>query len=193
MTDGPFSSPGVRVSDPQVMRALAHPARIEIMDYLHNNDAGVTATECAGRVGLSPSATSYHLRELAKYGLVEQAASRGDGRERVWRAAARNMRFRAEPDQPGAKEAERTLADAYLTNDFQKMHDWAAREGDEPEAWREASLLSRMHLLLTAEELAEVNKQVMAVLEPYRAREREAGAPEGARRVLMHYLVFPDA
>jgi DNA-binding transcriptional ArsR family regulator len=192
MTDGPFASGGVRVSDPQVMRALAHPARIEIMDYLHNTDAGVTATECASRVGLSPSATSYHLRELAKYGLVEQAPSRGDGRERVWRTAATGMRFHGEPGQPGAREAERTLADAYLTNDFQRMHEWATREGDEPEEWREASMLSRMHLLLTADELAEVNKQVMAVLEPYRPHDRQAGLPDGARRVLMHYLVFPD-
>jgi DNA-binding transcriptional ArsR family regulator len=67
----------MRVTDPQVMRALAHPARIEIVEYLNDTGAAVTATQCAGRVGLSPSATSYHLRELAKYGLVEQAPSRG--------------------------------------------------------------------------------------------------------------------
>ena len=88
MAEGDGERTRTRITDPQVMRALAHPARIEIMEYLASTGAGVTATECAEIVGLSPSATSYHLRELAKYGLVEQAPSRGDGRERVWRSAS---------------------------------------------------------------------------------------------------------
>src|SRR5262249_56777146 len=73
------------VSDPHVMRAMAHPARLAIMEFL-GDGAVATATECAEVCGLSPSATSYHLRALAKVGLVEEAPSRGDGRERVWRA-----------------------------------------------------------------------------------------------------------
>ena len=56
------------------------------MEYLSDGHVA-TATECAEVCGLSPSATSYHLRALAKAGLVEEAPSRGDGRERVWRAA----------------------------------------------------------------------------------------------------------
>jgi DNA-binding transcriptional ArsR family regulator len=192
MTDGPSTSGGVRVSDPQVMRALAHPARIEIIDYLNNTGAAVTATECADMVGLSPSATSYHLRELAKYGLVEQAPSRGDGRERVWQSAGSGLRIKGDLAQPGAREAERALVDAYLTKDFQKTRDWAARKGDEPDDWREASVLMRMQLILTAEELIEVNKQVTAILDPYRQRVRRADPPEGARRVLLHYSAFPD-
>src|SRR3982751_427340 len=102
MTDGPTGQGGVRISDPRVMRALAHPARIGIVEYLHNSGAVVTATECAGMVGLSPSATSYHLRELAKYGLVEQAPSRGDGRERVWRSTGTGLRIDADQQEPGA-------------------------------------------------------------------------------------------
>lgn len=63
----------VTISDPQVMRALAHPARMAIMEHLGTLEGGATATECAEIAGLSPSATSYHLRELAKFGLVQQA------------------------------------------------------------------------------------------------------------------------
>src|SRR3954451_18284500 len=118
MTDAPSTSGGVRVSDPQVMRALAHPARIEIIDYLNNSGAVVTATECAGMVGLSPSATSYHLRELAKYGLVEQAPSRGDGRERVWRSTNSGLRIDADLEQPGARAATQALVDVYLNRDM---------------------------------------------------------------------------
>ena len=72
-------------------RALAHPARIAIVEHLNNTGAVVTATEAAALVDLSPSAISYHLRELAKYGLVEQAPSRGDGRERVWRSTGTGL------------------------------------------------------------------------------------------------------
>src|SRR5260221_7713240 len=75
------------VRDPEVMRALAHPARLAIMEYLGGGNVA-TATECAQVCGLSPSATSYHLRELAKAGLIEEAPSRGDGRERVWRESS---------------------------------------------------------------------------------------------------------
>src|SRR3982750_5031446 len=102
MAEGRTESDGVRIRDPRVMRALAHPARIEIVEYLNSTGAVVTATECAGMVGLSPSATSYHLRELARYGLVEQAPSRGDGRERVWQSPGTGLRIEADQREPGA-------------------------------------------------------------------------------------------
>src|SRR5512135_1184014 len=73
--------------DAAVMRAMAHPARLALLENLRNTGPA-TATECAGVVGLSPSATSYHLRALARAGLVEAAPGRGDGRERWWRVSA---------------------------------------------------------------------------------------------------------
>src|SRR3954463_16231783 len=105
MAEGRTESDGMRIADPRVMRALAHPARIEIVEYLNDTGAAVSATEVAGMVGLSPSATSYHLRELAKYGLVEQAPSRGDGRERLWRSTNSGLRIDADLEQPGARAA----------------------------------------------------------------------------------------
>src|SRR5580698_470796 len=84
------AEPGVgqpeSVLDTAVMRAMAHPARLALLEHLRNGPA--TATECAGVVGLSPSATSYHLLALARAGLVEAAPGRGDGRERLWRITA---------------------------------------------------------------------------------------------------------
>jgi DNA-binding transcriptional ArsR family regulator len=191
MTDGRIAHGGVRISDPQVMRALAHPARIEIVEYLTSTGAVVTATECAGLVGLSPSATSYHLRELAKYGLVEQAPSRGDGRERVWRGTSTGLRIEGDPDVPEARAAEQALIDAYMTRDFNRVREWAGRQADEPQQWRDASALMGKNLLLTADELTEVNEQVRLLLEPYRMRVRQADPPEGARQVAVHYAAFP--
>src|ERR1700689_344245 len=76
----------VRLTDPKMMRALAHPARIAIWSHIALRGS-VTATECAEVAGLSPSACSYHLRTLAKYGFIEEdRASAANGRERPWRA-----------------------------------------------------------------------------------------------------------
>jgi len=76
----------LQLTDPRMMRALAHPARIAIWQFL-GLEGPATATECAEVAGLSPSACSYHLRTLARYGFVaEDLASAADGRQRPWRA-----------------------------------------------------------------------------------------------------------
>jgi DNA-binding transcriptional ArsR family regulator len=180
-----------RISDARTMRALAHPVRIEIVEYLSSSGAAVTATECAGRVGLSPSATSYHLRELAKYGLVEQAPSRGDGRERLWRSTSSSLWIEGDVDQPEALAAERALIDVYLNRDVGRLREWADRQPGEPQEWRDAAALMGQHVLVTAAELAELNQRVRALMEPYRVRERQGSAPEGAREVVVQYASFP--
>ena len=54
------------------MRALAHPVRLALLEVLA--DAGqLTATEAGERIGESPANASFHLRQLAKYGFVEEA------------------------------------------------------------------------------------------------------------------------
>src|SRR5215813_734299 len=105
------------------MRAMAHPARLAIMEYLSDGTVA-TATECAEVCGLSPSATSYHLRALAKAGLVEEAPSRGDGRERVWRAVHTSLRIDAESHSPETLSAARALMEMVLARDDQRVAKW---------------------------------------------------------------------
>lgn len=188
MADG-YSS--ARITDPKVMRALAHPARIAIIEHLGSTGAVVTATECAGLVGLSPSATSYHLRELAKIGLVEQAPSRGDARERVWRSTSSGFSVDGDLAEPETRASQAALVDVYLNRDFARMREWVARLHEEPKDWQDASTLMGPMLLLNADELAEVNRRVKEVLDPYRRRERMAEAPADARPVAVHYAAFP--
>src|ERR1700710_2078089 len=76
----------VKLTDPKAIRALAHPARLAVIEELYSGRE-LTATECGEIAGLGPSAMSYHLRSLEKVGIVERADSGGDGRERPWRAA----------------------------------------------------------------------------------------------------------
>jgi DNA-binding transcriptional ArsR family regulator len=180
-----------RISDPRVMRALAHPARIEIVEYLNSTGEVVTATECARLVGLSPSATSYHLRELAKFGLVEQAPSRGDGRERVWRSTSAHVRIEGADDAPETRAAERALVDLYLDRDAQRLGEWLDRHDEEPIEWQEASQIMGNSLLMTAGELKALNEKVRELVEPYQMRARRASPPDGAREVRVDYIAFP--
>lgn len=188
-------SPGRRwpkVSDPKVMRALAHPARLSIMEHLGSTGEAVTATGVAEVVGLSPSATSYHLRELAKTGLVEQAPTRGDARERLWRAVQPSFQVDAGQDAtPEARAAEQTLIDAFLDRDMERVRDWIRRAHDEPAQWYDAALVNNSVLLLTAEELTRLNAAVLDLLEPYRRRHRQADPPARARPVRVNYWTLP--
>jgi DNA-binding transcriptional ArsR family regulator len=183
---------GVRISDPRVMRALSHPARIEIVEYLNDTGKAVTATECAEIVGLSPSATSYHLRELAKYGLVEQAPSRGDGRERLWQSVSPTLRIDPADGEPAAQQAAAALADLYLTRDLERVREWFARMDEEPEEWRRIGSIHGSRLLVTAEELEGLAAKVSELIDPYRIRGRQENAPEGARRVAFNLAMFPE-
>ena len=180
-----------RITDPKVMRALAHPARIAIVEHLQSTGEAMSATQCAGLVELSPSATSYHLRELAKVGLVEQAESRGDGRERLWRSTTAGFSVDGDLDEPETRRSQQELVDVYLTRDFTRLREWFARQHEEPPEWRDAAVLMGPMLLLTADELVALSERVKELMEPYRRRERIDDAPADARPVAVHYAAFP--
>ncbi|WP_309299408.1 ArsR/SmtB family transcription factor [Phytohabitans aurantiacus] len=180
------------ITDPQVMRALAHPARLAIMEYLSSTGAAVTATEGAEVVGLSPSATSYHLRALAKAGMVEQAPSRGDGRERVWQSAVVSWQIDA---GPGADEetraAEGALIDAYLARTVERVREWMRSPDVYSREWYDAATLNESVLFVTAEELTALGAAVRELVEPYKRRHRMTGAPAGARTVAAQFIAIP--
>lgn len=76
---GPAALPDIRkITDVRTLRALAHPVRIALIEALII-DGPMTATEAGERIGETPTTCSFHLRQLAKYGLVEEAGG-GKGR-----------------------------------------------------------------------------------------------------------------
>src|SRR5207302_10474668 len=97
------------ITDPQAMRALAHPVRLAALSYLQGNSPA-TATQLSEHVGASPSVTSWHLRHLADFGLVVDVPppSGTDRRLRWWNAAARGFRYEM-PDTPEGVQAGRLL------------------------------------------------------------------------------------
>src|SRR5258705_8228597 len=87
------------VTDVRALRALAHPLRLALLNHLMSFGAQ-TASQCAEVVGSTASNCSYHLRSLARFGLVE-SVDPVDGRERPWRSTATGLQFGATDDQAG--------------------------------------------------------------------------------------------
>ena len=195
---GPVSSnaePGVEqpaaILDTAVMRAMAHPARLALLEHLRNGGPA-TATECAGVVGLSPSATSYHLRALARAGLVEAAPGRGDGRERLWRITAGRYAVTGVADlAPEGREALRALMESLLAWDEVRVRRYLSQLDAEPPEWQDAALFMDSTLQVTAEELTALSQAVSELLEPYR-KDRRADLPPGTRPVSVAIRALPS-
>jgi len=173
------------------MRALAHPARLALLEHLVQGGPA-TATECAGVVGLSPSAVSYHLRALARAGLVEAAPGRGDGRERLWRRTAEWYQIEGGPDlSPEMREARQEFLQSLVTWDEVRARRYLERDAQEPKQWQEAVLFASTTLLLTAGELQELGATVQELLAPYRRGARGA-VPAEARAVSVVVRALPS-
>ncbi len=185
----PGDQEALRLHDARDIRALAHPARLAIIDALASGDE-LTATECAELTGLSPSATAYHLKLLDRYGLVEPATPRSDGRQRPWRAAARRNTFDLDPATPagaaaasavmlGVTDSTRALAETFL-----------ALGHEESAEWQDAASLVSADLWLTVEEARGIADALAAAVDPYRTRSLSA-RPSGTRRVRVLGTVVP--
>jgi DNA-binding transcriptional ArsR family regulator len=174
-----------RFDNPRSIRALAHPARLAIIDALATGEE-LTATECAELTGLSPSATAYHLKLLERYGVAETAPPRPDRRERPWRATGRNIRADLDTSTPAGASAAAAVAAAHIDTTRAIAVEFTQGGHAEPEEWRDAAL-HNSDLWLTAEEFQRVAEELTAVLKPYRRRAR----PPGSRRVRVMNVVVP--
>lgn len=174
------------------MRALAHPARLTILEELALGRGG-TATEFAAVCGLTPSATSYHLRALAKAGLVQEAPGRGDGRERVWQlVASGGFVVDSGPafGDTDTMKAEQELVLVWLARSDARARSWVMRWPDESQEWYNAVALQDSMIVATVEELAELNKKVAALLEPFARSRRPEPLPE-SRMLAVTYRTVP--
>jgi DNA-binding transcriptional ArsR family regulator len=181
----------IDLADPRAMRAYAHPVRLALIHLLRTRGP-VTATQAAAALGESSGTCSFHLRQLARYGIVEEAGG-GRGREKPWRATAAFTDVGAVQEEPARREAQRHFEATMAQRYFGLVTRWLAeRDGDPPE-WRSAAGYGDLTVPLTVDELVEVRRGAEAFLERYRARMTGAEpAPEGARPVTLVLFGFPD-
>jgi DNA-binding transcriptional ArsR family regulator len=181
----------VQLTDPRALRAVAHPTRLKLMGLLRRLGP-LTATQAGERLGESPSGCSYHLRALAKWGMVEEAGG-GRGRERPWQATSTTTAWSVRGPSEEADEASDLLTRVVLERWFEEALQWIDRRRGEPDEWSEALLGDRI-LYLTSAELADVERQIGALLDPYMRRAAEPGArPPDSRAVSLIQLALPLA
>ncbi|WP_354643438.1 winged helix-turn-helix domain-containing protein [Kitasatospora camelliae] len=191
MTEVPEDRPSsVRLTDPRALRAYAHPTRMALVGLLRT-EGPLTATRAAALIGESVASCSFHLRQLAKYGLVEEAGG-GRGREKPWRATAQFTSWDPAQEDPAAAEAVDALQRTVVERLFEQARRWLAGSSQESPAWRRAAGSNDTLLWLTPEELTELTSRMEELTLPYLARHTAPQArPEGARPVTLIQLAFP--
>jgi DNA-binding transcriptional ArsR family regulator len=179
----------VELTDPRALRALAHPTRLELMGLLRLGEP-LTATQAAERIGDSPASCSFHLRQLAKYGLVEEAGG-GRGRERPWQATAISTEWAASGGGEEADEAGALLSRLVVEGHFQRALEWLDRRGGEDPEWVEATTISDALVYMTPKELRDLDKGIRDLIEPFLKRLEDPTPAEGARPVNVMVIGFP--
>lgn len=159
-----------------------HPVRTDLLDLLAEVGT-VTATEAASRLGYSSGLCSFHLRQLARHGYVEEAPHSG-GRARPWR-------LRQQPAAAAAGSAEERFGDLARGLEDESWQRWLAQRDEAPPAWRHDEAFSAV-AYLTPDEMSRVADVIRRALAPYQDREqRPLARPEDARPVALITRLFP--
>jgi predicted ArsR family transcriptional regulator len=179
------------LTDPRALRAYAHPVRMKLVGLLRT-EGPLTATRAGELLGESSGTTSFHLRQLAKYGLVEEAGG-GTGREKPWRATTTSTGWDAAAGTPDLAAATGMLNTVIAEQYFEQLMRWQEARPDEPAEWQEASPLGDTILYVTAEELSELSSKVAELVDEYFERQvRPELRPAGSRLVTWLHLAFPN-
>lgn len=150
--------------DTMALRALAHPQRMRMLGLLRI-EGPATATSLAARLGLNSGATSYHLRQLARHGFIEEDETRGNARDRWWRAAHESTTFLAKDNtDEDAVDAGIAFAQAALNTQIEQMQRALARHVELAPEWRKASTISDFNIPLSAAQAEALVEKLHAVL-----------------------------
>ena len=179
-----------QLTDPKALRALAHPIRLQLLGQLRVHGQ-LTATQAGELLGESSASCSFHLRQLAKYGLVEEAGG-GQGRERPWRATTMFTSLPDVAEDPKVDAAADMLRGVIVEQYVEQLLRWLEVKPDEPEEWQLAAQFGDNFIYVTASELAELAERVDELVDPYIDRHTDAALrPPGARLVSYLHIAHP--
>lgn len=168
-----------------VLRALSSKVRQAILDHLGHGPA--TSAMLARGLDSNTGVTSYHLRELAKAGLIERDVSQG--RAQFWRIASGDVRFGDPQDSPVPALAQ-SVIDLRLAGLAASVDGYLRRDDLSP-AWRDAALFSQSALIGTAEELAEFAQAYLELVRRWSETTRTRSALPETRAVRLALFAFP--
>ncbi|WFE39662.1 helix-turn-helix domain-containing protein [Micromonospora sp. WMMD998] len=176
--------------DHQQVRVLAHPLRTRLLGALRVRGPA-TATGLAELLGTNTGATSYHLRQLADVGLVEEAPDLGSGRQRFWRSAhdVTNWESTDFDDDPDARAAIEWLQGEQVRQFAEIAQRWFAVRDEWSPAWRDALGMGDIFMTIPVERLEALKAELWRILDRYRA-EADPAEP-GAEQVQIFLASLP--
>ena len=168
----------VRVTDAHALRVLSHPLRSSLLGALRLHGPS-TASRLAERLGESSGSTSYHLRQLAAAGFVEELPDQGNRRDRWWRARHRHTSWDAADlaEDPAGRE----LVDEVLHRQLGRQRHWLTAHAEQMEHldadWRNATSLSDWSLRLSPAAARRLAEELDEVLRRWQEEHEEPGQP----------------
>jgi DNA-binding transcriptional ArsR family regulator len=174
-----------KLDTPDSLRAYAHPIRMRIVGLLRS-EGPLTASQLGERLDESSGSTSYHLRQLARFGIVEEAGG-GKGREKPWRAVSQVTQFPSTENTEELAEAATDLRLSIARRWNEVLTEWIIRRAGEPKRWQRAPF-SDYGIHVTAAELADIEKRIEQILQPYMLERSEQNRPRGAR--LVYFVTY---
>jgi hypothetical protein len=180
----------IEIVDAPAMRALSHPLKWALMEVLLLQGEA-TSTRCAELVGASQANCSFHLRQLARYGLVEEAPTESK-KERPWQLTTVEQSWsRVQPD-PERALAAAELERVFVQYEFAKLMRWDRTWTAYGDLWRRAAMRSAATTWLTADELADLGEQISELMLTYRDRLTDPSKrPAGSRPVRLFATAYP--
>lgn len=182
------------IDDPRSIRALADPLRLRLHSIV-GRSGQITAADAARELGISHALASHHLRQLAKYGFVEQIQG-ADRRARPWRQVHTSYTVEGVDEQPGGAAAVAVLEQVTAEQAVTELVEWHSRRSEWSAGWRENTGLGRSTLYLTEHELVELVAAIDAKLADYaekRPLDDLAARPPGSVPVEFTVMVVPKA
>ena len=179
-----------KLTDPRAMRAVAHPVRIALLEVL-GTEGPLTATQAGELIGESPTTCSFHLRQLAKYGFIEEVAGVA-GRKRPWRLVHTGLTFSDVSDDPETRLAATALTRVLHEFYLDRLKEGLALRRDTPTEWQKATGASEFLLYVTVEELHELDEQMNALVKPFVERiGNPKKRPKGAAPIEVLFFAYP--
>lgn len=178
-------------SDPAVLRALAHPLRVEILAVLDDMQEA-TATQVAERVGESPSNCSFHLRQLEKAGYIVRGEQRGTAKP--WKPAHRGRNLSPDVHDPSSVQASAAVGALYVQREASRVVDYLSSEpGAEAPEWIGAMTVNAAEFWATADEMRELVERIAALTDHLQGRSADPSKrPAGSRRAHLFATLNPD-
>ena len=179
--------------DAATLKAFAHPLRMRMYTYLNDHGAA-TASMRAEAMGESSGQTSYHLRQLARHGLIVEDVGRGTARERWWQSPGMSFGLATTDAYPTAWTAMELVQRQGVEDRRRRQHEWIDRQSTEDRDWQEVVTFNETTTRLTPEELGGIVAAFAEVLGEHLARARTRRAADGnagTRMVKVYSQMFP--